>query len=185
MKRFVVVALSVLVASACLPNPQSVKERRESFDRDGLLGDLLFTEPPPQMKPVGAVFGERIQLAGYSLDPAEPKRGDTVEVTLYWSATKPISEDYMVFVHGDAISGNARRIHGDHWPADGKYPTDVWRPGEFVADRFKIRISGDYGAPKLGINVGLYKGNYRVPRTATGSAFGDNENRSRPVEITF
>ena len=176
--------LSPLVL-ACLPNPQSVKERRDDFPRDALRGEQLLDAPPPGMKPVGAVFGDRITLMGYETIPEAPKRGDNVDVRLYWSVSKPVTEDYMIFVHGDAIGGNARRIHGDHWPAEGKYPTDVWREGEVVVDRFKVRIDDDYGAPRLGIFVGLYKENYRVPMTSKGSGEGDNENRIRPIEIVF
>ena len=175
----------LLSATGCLPNPQSVKERRESFDRDALKGSLLFDAPPSNMRKVESVFDDRIQLMGYTLDPAEPKKGDTVVVTFFWTALKPINEDYMVFVHGDAIGGNARRLHGDHYPAKGKYPTDVWRVGDIVADPFEVKISSDYGAPRLGINTGMYKGNYRVPRTSKGLVYGDGENRTRPVEIVF
>ena len=177
--------LLALGASACLPNPQSVKERRENFDRGSLMGSLIFTSPPPGMLPCGAVFGDRIKLVGYKLDPVQPKRGDNVEVTWYWSAMKPVAEDYQVFMHGDATTGNARRIHGDHFPALGKYPTDVWREGEIVADPFSISISGDYGPERLGLFTGMYLGDYRVPLTDRGDAFADNENRVRPVEIVF
>ena len=73
-------AVLALGLSACLPNPQSVKERRENFDRAPLMGTLIFTSPPPGMLPCGAVFGDRIKLVGYKLDPVQPKRGDNVEV---------------------------------------------------------------------------------------------------------
>ena len=184
MRALALVAAAALTAG-CLPNPQSVKERRMDFDRDGIRGDLLLESPPPGMREVGAVFGDRIKLMGFTLDPPKPKRGDTVEVRFYWTALKPINEDYKVFVHGDGIGGQARRIHGDHFPAKGKYPTDVWREGDVVVDPFTVRIDGDYGAPRLGIYTGLYLGNYRVPRTRDGNVYGDSENRARPVELVF
>ena len=178
-------AITAVALCACLPNPQSVKERREGFDRDSLRGKLILDQLPSDARKVGAVFGNRIELAAVRTDPPNPKRGDKVQVTFFWTAKKPVNEDYMVFVHGDAIGGNARRIHGDHWPAKGKYPTDVWRSGEYVVDTFQMDISADYGAPKLGVYTGLYKGNYRVPRTDKGAVYGDNENRTRPLEIAF
>lgn len=176
--------LAILLAG-CLPNPQSVAERREHFSRGGLKGSLILSSLPSDAKSVGAVFGDRIKLEGYRLDPVSPKRGDKVSVTFYWGVLKPVNEDYQVFVHGDAKGGNARRLHGDHFPAKGKYPTDVWQPGEIVVDEFQMKVSKDYGAPKLGIYTGLYKGNYRLPLTSKGSASSDNSNRSQPVEITF
>lgn len=181
---FAPIVLAVALAG-CLPNPQSVKERRDSFDRKGLMGTLILERLPSNATAVNAVFGERIELVGVSLDPPRPNRGDSVDVSLYWSAQKPVDEDYMVFVHGDAIDGQARRIHGDHFPAQGKYGTDVWQPGEIVVDTFSIAIESDYGPKQLGIFTGLYKGDYRVPLTNKGSGTSDNENRSRPVVISL
>ncbi|MEL7369479.1 MAG: hypothetical protein AAFN74_11240 [Myxococcota bacterium] len=171
--------------AACMPNPQSVKERRVNFDRDGLRGRLLLDKAPPDMKRVDSVFGEAARLMGYTLDPAAPGRGSTVTVTYYWSALKPIAEDYMVFVHGDAIGGKGSRIHRDHYPARGLYPTDVWQVGEVVMDRFSVSIPPGYGAPALGLYTGLYKGNYRVPLTEAGRAPGSSDNRSMAVRIQF
>ena len=68
-------ALVVGLACACLPNPQSVAERRAEFPRASLMGSLVLTAPPPGMTEVGAVFGDRIKLVGYTLDPERPKRG--------------------------------------------------------------------------------------------------------------
>jgi hypothetical protein len=176
---------SIAGAIGCLPDPQSVKERREKFDRGSLQGSLLLESAPPDMKPVGSEFGGRAKLLGYTIDPAQPTPGDRVEVKLYWTATGPMAEDYEVFVHGDAIGGNASRLHGDHFPAKGKYPTDVWREGDVIVDPFSIWIPAGYGPKQLGLFVGLYTGNYRVPLTAKGAAESDNENRSRAITITF
>ncbi len=183
--RAVAVGLAALLITGCLPNPQSVKERRESFDRDGLRGSLIFKERPEGFEQVGAVFGDRIELVGYTLDPATPSPGDLVKVTFYWTAKKPVDEDYQVFVHGDALEGKAGRIHGDHFPAKGKYPTDVWQQGELVADPFRILIPPGYGPKRLGLNTGLYKGNYRVPLTSPGSKPSGKDNRSLAVEMRF
>jgi hypothetical protein len=174
-----------ILLSACLPNPQSVKEHRESFDRSDLLGTMILESPPAQMKPVGAVFGGRLKLLGYTLDPEQPRPGDRISVTYFWTALKTVDEDYEVFVHGDAITGKSSRLHGDHFPADGDYPTDVWQVGEIVVDPFKIWVPPGYGPKQLGLFTGLYKDKYRVPLTDRGLAHGTGDNRSRAVEIVF
>jgi len=184
MKKIAPFAL--VFAFACLPNPQSVKERREKFDRDPLKGELILDAPPPGMVEVGAVFGDRIKLVGYTMEPAQPNRGDDVTIKFYWSALKPVPEDYQVFVHGDAgDGGNARRLHADHYPAKGKYPSDVWREGELIVDPFELKVPSAYGPSKLGVYTGMYTGEYRVPLTQKGQAISDAENRSRPVELVF
>ena len=106
-------------------------------------------------------------------------------ITFYWAALKEIAEDYQVFVHGDGIGGRASRIHADHFPADEKYPTDVWQVGEIIADPFTLWIPPGYGPKRLGINTGMYKKNYRVPLTNRGKKQAGSDNRSQAVEIRF
>jgi hypothetical protein len=177
------VAGMALAGSACLPNPQSVSERRDSFNRAPLRGAFILDAPPSDMVRVDAEFGRRAKLLGYTLDPPVPRSGERLRIRFFWTAVTPMAEDYQVFVHGDAIGSNAARIHGDHYPAEGKYPTDVWREGEIVVDPFSIPIPPGYGPRTLGVFVGLYHGNYRVPLTDRGLAEGDGENRSRPITI--
>ncbi|MCC7380349.1 MAG: hypothetical protein IT384_00860 [Deltaproteobacteria bacterium] len=176
--------LVTLLGASCLPNPQSLPEARESFDRRALLGSVIVSTVPP-LQEVGAVFDERLELVGYDLDPASPRRGDSVEIRFYWRARRSVSEDYRVFIHADAQASGARRIHGDHFPAGGRYPTWAWREGELIADAFRIAIPRDYGPDRLEIYAGLYRGEYRVPLTAPGLAPADRENRSRAITISL
>lgn len=168
-----------------MPNPQSVKERRVNFDRSGLKGRLILDAAPDDMTRVDSIFGGTIKLLGYRLEPTNPGRGSSVAVTYYWSALEPIAEDYMVFIHGDAIGGQASRLHADHYPAQGDYPTDVWQVGEVIVDRFSVGIPPGYGAPAVGLYSGLYKGAYRVPLTENGRVAGGRDNRAMAVRIQF
>lgn len=179
----VVMCAAVVAAAACLPNPQSVKERRAEFDRSGLQGAYIVSELPDDLERVGAVFDDTFELVGYTLDPPRPKRGDTVTVTYYWRALEPSARDFQVFIHGDAINGEYRRLHGDHWPADGKYPTGVWREDEYVKDPFRVAIPSSYGPDRLGLYSGLYRGDDRLRLTERGRKQGTSDNRSLAVEI--
>lgn len=178
-------ALALVLVGACLPEVQSVRERRESFDRDSLKGSIIVSQVPSDMQPVGAVFGERAKLLGYTLDPPRPGPGGRVEITFYWSALRPMAEEYQVFIHGDAVDDRESRIHGDHYPGRGRYPTDVWQEGEIVKDTFTIYIPPGYGAKHLGIFTGLYKDDYRVPLTDPGVRPRTGDNRSRAIDIFF
>lgn len=185
MGQFRWVLLFSALGAACLPNPQSVKQRRQAFDRAPLLGRLILPTAPPGMKPVGAVFDGRAKLLGYEIDPERPGPGDRVKLRFYWSATLPMAEDYMVFIHGDAVGGKSGRLHADHFPAEGRYPTDVWQEGEVVVDPFTVWIPPRYGPKRLGIYTGLYKGNHRVPISNGGSRPKTSDNRSQALEIVF
>ncbi len=178
-------ALSALIVGGCLPTVESVKERRENFPRSGLTGSILLEATPPDMQPVGAVFGGRAKLLGTTLDPARPTPGRQVTVTFYWTAVGPMEEEYQVFLHGDAVGEKQSRIHGDHFPAGGRYPTDVWREGDVIRDEFTIFIPPGYGGKHLGLFTGLYKGDHRVPLTDGGVRPQTGDNRSRAVDIYF
>ena len=213
MRTLVILTIQVAVwagMSSCLPNVQSVEEKRQQFDRSSLNGRVLLDTPPSDMKPIEAVFGRQTELLGYTMrvvgpEPksgllglfqwlfsstkidasAKPRPGSRVQIDFYWKAQTTMAEDYKVFVHGDAVGQKQARIHGDHYPADGKYPTDVWRVGDIIMDTFFISIPPGYGARQLGIYTGLYKGDHRVALTSSGRRPRTSDNRSRAVDIFF
>lgn len=185
MKRAALIALAAFGLGACLPEVQSVKERREGFDRDALRGDLILDELPSDAKPIGAVFGGRVELVGYRMEPEKPTNGGWVDITYYWKALTPMAEEFQIFIHGDSVGDKQSRVHGDHFPAEGRYPTDVWQVGEIVADPFRIFIPPGYGGKHLGIFTGMYKDDYRMPLTNAGVRPKTSDNRSRAIDIFF
>jgi hypothetical protein len=168
-----------------LPHPQSVEERRTQFDREHLIGDVLVDAVPNDAQPVGAVFDHRFELVAARTEPRTPQRGDVVRVEYYWRVLEPSARDFRVFIHGDALEGSYRRLHADHWPAEGRYPTGVWRVGDLVRDVFELPIPRSYGPPRLGLYSGLYRGDDRLRLNQKGSRPSDRENRSLAVEFRF
>ncbi|MHB1417050.1 MAG: ArnT family glycosyltransferase [Chloroflexota bacterium] len=94
------------------------------------------TAPP---RNVGAVFGDAMELAGYSLDNANPAAGDTVVVTLHWQALAKPREDYVVSVQLLDAEGQLVAQH-DAPPVAGNYPTSYWEAGEQIADAHPLAI---------------------------------------------
>lgn len=72
-------------------------------------------------------FGDVLKLVGYDL------REETGNVTLYWQALAPMTNDFTTFVHLLDEEGNLV-AQDDSQPGHGRYPTSIWEPGEFVAD---------------------------------------------------
>jgi hypothetical protein len=161
-----------------------MREKRAEVDREPLSGSILLDTAPPSTE-LRAVFEDRVELVSYVLEPVHPMRGDNVDLTFFWRALRTVPENYWVFLHGDAEEGAARRIFGDHLPAEGRYPMSLWRAGDLVADRVSIHIPRDYGASRLVLYVGLYLGERRLPITDPGRAPMDRQNRSRALEIVF
>lgn len=95
----------------------------------------------------GAHFGESILLDGYTLR----EDAGALHVRLYWQATAPVDEDYVVFVHLVDDAG-AIVSQVDAQPRGGRYPTSIWAPGEAVDDELVLaRPAGDYR-----VLVGMY-----------------------------
>ena len=127
---------------------------------------------PPDATPVNVSFGDDIDLVGWKLDPAEPRPGSPLEIHLFWKAKKKISGTWQVFVHLDAAG---QRIHGDHHPVEGLYPTQNWAPGDLVQDTHRVVVARSISAAWFTFYVGLYRGGERKPVTVGNK---DRENRA-------
>jgi 4-amino-4-deoxy-L-arabinose transferase-like glycosyltransferase len=94
-------------------------------------------------------FERGIQLLGYEW----LKKGAGLRLRLFWRAVEALDVDYSVFVHWRR--GDQAVAQSDSYPAQGYYPTHLWRPGDFVADDHPLTASA---APGEGdsISVGLY-----------------------------
>ena len=60
--------LALLALCACIERPWQDTPVRRNVDR-GSLSDVLLTAVPPDLTPVGGVFGEAAELVGYRLEP--------------------------------------------------------------------------------------------------------------------
>lgn len=91
---------------------------------------------------VDGAFGDRVALLGYDLQPQRLEPDQTLEVTLYLSALRPLTDTYSIGLWlVSAIPGDTTRLTGlDTWPGHGRYPTLVWQPGELIVDTYRLTI---------------------------------------------
>src|SRR5207237_836860 len=113
--------LLLLLLGACTERPWKDVPSR-AVDRSAL-GDVLLQAPPAGMIPVGAVFGAQAELVGYKLDPPTLVPGQSATLTLIWRC-KAEMDPWRIFVHLDDANGTGGRIHAEHDPAQGRYPTE-------------------------------------------------------------
>ena len=143
---------------------------------------------------VDGVFGDRIALLGYDLEPASVEVGQTLEVTLYLSALRPLTDTYSMGLWlVSAIPGDTARLAGlDTWPGDGTYPTLAWRPGEVVVDTYRLAIPEDVArAQAWMVQLNVYRmGERWFPLTLQGQEAGNRAilewvrvGTSEPVEV--
>jgi hypothetical protein len=93
-------------------------------------------------------WGGRIRLLACEFDRQIVHPGETINITLYWQALKPMDDDVLVYIH---LLGRGWELVGslDSYPGWGTYPTSLWRPGEILRDRYQVTIKSDAQAPTL------------------------------------
>ena len=158
---------------SCLERPFETAPlaARTQVDRTALADVLL---PPPEgASPVGANFGNAAELLAYKLEPPQMVPGQRTKLTLYWRCKAEL-EQWHVFVHLDDASGNGERIHAEHDPAQGRFPTEAWKPGDLIADPISFVV----GRGGLMFYLGLFsQGETRLPLTSVGRGRDDGSNR--------
>ena len=73
--------------------------------------------------------------------------GQTLALTLYWQSLQIPGQDYQVQARLVGLPGEILLWHGH--PVHGLYPFTAWRAGEFIRDRYALRLpidapAGDY-----------------------------------------
>lgn len=162
-----------LLCCACIERPFEAPpvRARTQVDRAALRDVLV--PPPPDAVPMGAVFGNAAELVAYKLEPAQMVPGQRATLTLYWRCRAEM-EPWHIFVHLDDATGSGERIHAEHDPAGGRFPTDAWKPGDFIADAFSF-VAGSH---PLVLYLGFYSvGENRLPLTSPGRGRDDGNNR--------
>lgn len=142
-------------------------------DENPITQALLKELPKEKIRPAKFNFDDQIELAGWYIDPPEPKTGSRITITLYWRVLKKVTRTWKIFMHIDAPGA---RVHGDHEPVEGLYPTNNWNAGDIVKDVHSVPFAMSNPAGRYTVWAGLYSGSTRAP---VKSGDKDNENRAK------
>lgn len=126
-------------------------------------------------------FGSNLDLLGYEVRPLDGSyvgAGQRFALTWYWRARADIRQSYQVFVH---IDGAGHRLNGDHTPAEGLYPTNLWDSGDIVIDRHVLTVPADFPPGRYDIHVGFFAG---ATRLAIDASTSQAENRANVGFLT-
>lgn len=112
-------------------------------------------DPPAPMVTQTINFGNVVQLIGYDLSGMTFSRGDSVQLTLYWQSLAATDLPLTVFVHLTDPTG-VNQAQQDTQPRQNNYPIALWVPGEYVDDRYTIRIPENAPTGIYSLRIGLY-----------------------------
>ncbi|QDG52041.1 phospholipid carrier-dependent glycosyltransferase [Persicimonas caeni] len=134
-----------------------------------------------------ATYDDRLELIGWNIDrkPEDGtfptyKWGEKAKLTFYFRVKKRISGQQKIFMHVDYPGS---RIHGDHEPANGDFPTNYWLPGDIVKDEYELNIDS-YSSPGIyTIWMGFYRGSRRMQVEPKQAHDGDNRVLVGKIEV--
>jgi hypothetical protein len=103
-----------------------------------------------------AKIGSEVRLLGYDLN----REANRVDVMLYWNAVSEPPGDYTVFVHllgaHNNPEGSPVWAQDDAQPGHGSYPTNRWRAGETIVDRYTVTWPAASPPGLYQLEVGMY-----------------------------
>jgi len=124
-----------------------------------------------------ANFGDQIALLGYNASPTPAAPGDTLDLTLYWKALRPLDIEYQVFVH--LLDGNGIPVVQSDKLNPGEFPTHRWPVDKYVPDTHHLALPDDLPSGVYTLAVGLWvqSEGWRLPVVdANGMAVADRTN---------
>lgn len=140
------------------------------------LGSIVLDTPPQPRTPIDAAFEDQIDVIGWEV---ADKNGEVVDsvvpatgyhLRIYYRVVRPIAGNWKAFVH---IDGFQRRFNGDHAVVDGKYPMNLWQPGDVVVDDLNFQLEPNFTPGDYTVYFGFFSGDTRF-RVARGP---QHENR--------
>jgi hypothetical protein len=138
-------------------------------------------EAPAQLS-ASYAMDDVARLIGYDINGTTFKRGDTVEVTLYWLPLRESEVDFSSFLHIGAEDAPPYAQQDKSHPAERPI-SQWWKPTGYLSDTYSITLPADMPLGEHSVWVGWYTcqfapddcGNgYRPPITdADGAPVGD------------
>jgi 4-amino-4-deoxy-L-arabinose transferase-like glycosyltransferase len=106
--------------------------------------------------PIRINFDNQIELVGYEITDLSPAAGDTIELTLYWRALKPIPNDYKVFANILDPQTLTKYAASDGMPANWNAPTSTWIPGQIIEDKHILNVDPNTPPGIYETEIGFY-----------------------------
>ena len=143
----------------------AVSKPKSKEKNDNPIVNFVFSKPfekaPRHRKEIN--FDNKITMLGWEVSSVSGvkhlERGAEFDLITYWRCDDKLTANWKIFIH---IDGPGPRIHGDHEPVSGIYPTKEWRPGDYIVDVHKGKVPAYQEAGMYKVTLGMYRGNTRM-----------------------
>ena len=125
--------------------------------------------------PLEVTLGDSTRLIGY--DVSLVAQDLTLDLALYWQATAPLVEDYILALQlvSPVPGDTTMRWNYNSWPGRGNYPTSAWQAGEVILDRYRVRLpKSSFVTQAWDLHLALYQDTdgERLPVQVGGTPLG-------------
>jgi hypothetical protein len=134
--------------------------------------------PVPDRPLPDALFGDEIEVLGYSLSSESLEPGEALDVALHLRALRPLDEDYVLSLQlvSAAPGEDDVLVNYNTFPGSGAYGTPVWQEGEVIIDEYRLQIPETVERAQAWRATAIFyrpQDGVRLPVTVAGQPSGD------------
>jgi hypothetical protein len=149
---YLVVMVLVLVIVAC--GPRQSGQRTERTEPSAPTASTVWRTQAPPEQPVGAEFGDRLQLVSAKLREPRIVPGEPLVVELTWRSLQPIDADLRAFI--ELLDEQGEEVAGDDDVIGTRAnPTSGWAPGAEGLHQPRVTVSSRAQAKTLKLRAGV------------------------------
>lgn len=152
---WVTVALWCL-AVGCAQSPSGSVDAEKPELTPELQSLVLSSAPTDIPKPLFLDFNGKVELIGYSLEPATMAApGSKLSLKLYWRSTGKLGPGYKLFT--EIVTGKGKRfeVEGGGPLRTGALGPESWEPGNIYVDELDVTVPAELDSPRFSLVVGL------------------------------
>jgi hypothetical protein len=121
-----------------------------------LQADPYKTISDPALSQVHVELSDGLWLDAYRVDPLQIMPGEDVRVVARWQSLSKVPRSVQMWAR--LRQDNRTIVEITRAPGDDLYPTDQWRVGEFVLDRFELSVPPTAGGGTARLEIGVEGG---------------------------
>ncbi len=148
------------------------------------LSALVLDEMPKPSHVVDASFRDELTVLGWDVVDANGQVMDSVvpqtayKIRFFYRVDQPISGTWKAFLH---IDGSGRRYNGDHAVLEGRYPMNLWNPGDVIVDELVFQLEPNFLPGDYTVFFGFFSGDTRY--SVVRGAAQDNRVVGGPLHV--